>query len=206
VPYRPGIDDAVNRETHFNGKGNVTACSFFHNGALARYGLTQIPMNAKRLFKILVGTLAGTSALTSASYKLSELRNKQFREPELINSFLKKKLGLSIPKDHPNGWIIHFIIGGLFLAAYDKVWSVDGVNKSVKTDLLFGTVTGLIGVAAWKLISKFEPKIKALKKDEYYVQLFISHIIFSLASSTAYGKKIEALKPEARPLLSAKAG
>jgi hypothetical protein len=147
-------------------------------------------MKAKRLLKILVGTIAGTSALTTTSYKLSELRNKQFREPELINSFLKKKFGLDIPKDHPNGWIIHFIVGALFLAAYDKVWSTDGINKTIKSDILLGTVTGLVGVAAWKLISKLEPRMKALKKDEYYLQLFISHVIFSLMSSTAYGKKI----------------
>src|SRR5436190_16013654 len=153
--------------------------------------LTKISMNVKRLFKILVGTIAGTSALTTTSYKLTELRDKQFREPELINSFLKKKLGMKIPKDHPNGWIIHFIIGTLFLAAYDKAWSINGIGKSVKSDLLLGAMTGLIGVGAWKLISKLEPRIKALKNNEYYVQLFISHVIFSLMSSTAYGKRIE---------------
>jgi hypothetical protein len=169
--------------------------------------LTQIAMNVKRLFKILVGTLAGTTALTTTSYKLSELRDKQFREPELINSFLKKKLGLKIAKDHPNGWIIHFIIGALFLAAYDKVWSINGMSKSVKGDLLLGTMTGLIGIGAWKLISKLEPRIKALKRDEYYVQLFISHIIFSLASSTVYGKKIEHRKMiEGKPDLEIPAG
>jgi hypothetical protein len=163
-------------------------------------------MKAKRLFKILAGTLAGTSALTTTSYKLSELRNRQFREPELINSFLKKKFGLKIPKDHPNGWIIHFIIGALFLAAYDRVWSIDGINKSVKNDLLLGTVTGLIGVAAWKLISKLEPKIKALKKDEYYVQLFLSHLVFSLLSSTVYGKKIEPAIEVEKPARAIQAG
>ena len=95
----------------------------------------------------------------------------------------------------------------MFLAAYDKMWSSNGIGKSVKGDLFLGILTGLIGVGAWKLASKLEPRIKALKNNEYYVQLFISHVIFSLMSSTAYGKRVEnGQTANGKPVLAIQAG
>jgi hypothetical protein len=142
-------------------------------------------MDAVILKKILIGALVGTSAMTGYSYLVSDNSHRQFREPVLLNKFMKRS-GLPVQKESSKGWILHYTTGLLFATAYHKLWRFSRLQPSIKMGAVLGAVSGLVGIGVWKLLYNFYTHPPQTHERKYYKQLFAAHIIFGVFTTMGY--------------------
>lgn len=137
--------------------------------------------------KILVATLAGTSMMTAFSYLVSKAFHKLFKEPVLL-AIIMKKLGFNFSRQMKSvlAWLLHYFIGLLFVISYEIAWVYFEVPQSWLVGLIFGCVSGIIGVLGWMLIFRIPGKPPKVRFTEYYLQLFFAHIVFAMTVLTVY--------------------
>lgn len=139
-------------------------------------------------FKITIAALVGTSFMTAFSYVISESRKKQFREPELLNKLVRRLpiSGISPTKKGATGWVLHYVVGFMFNAFFDRIWQKSILKINTKSGLTLGAIFGLFGILIWKLTFKFHPNPPNINLKEFFYQLFIAHLIFGYFSMLGY--------------------
>jgi len=145
-------------------------------------------MDANLVLALAIGTVVATTIMTIFSYVVSKLRNRQFTEPVLLNRFL---CGFGVLKEYQlekniAGWIIHYLVGLIFLVAYYLIWSRTRFDPSLSTALVLGCCSGLIGIVGWSILFKIQSVPANIRLAEYYTQLFIAHVIFALTATGAF--------------------
>ncbi|MEO7175375.1 MAG: hypothetical protein ABIV51_05930 [Saprospiraceae bacterium] len=136
------------------------------------------------LIKILSSAIIGTSAMTLFSYIISQSKNKNFLEPELVSQLVKR-----LPKSYTGtqadiaGWTAHYAIGVLFVAIYTKTWAVMKIKPSVSSGAILGTLSGVVGVVGWHCMFKLHPAPPPKNRKQYYEQLIIAHTVFGIFSA-----------------------
>ncbi|MEX0647744.1 MAG: hypothetical protein WEA56_04665 [Balneolaceae bacterium] len=140
------------------------------------------------LLKILSASFAGTSLMTAFSYYRSDERNRQFKEPVLLNKLLTRTRFrkpalelLPLP-----GWLIHYMIGTSYTICYHYLWKCTNVNPTVQSGLWLGLISGLNGSAGWKLIFSNHPDPPDINFKKFYQHLLPAHIIFALGATAVY--------------------
>jgi hypothetical protein len=138
--------------------------------------------------KILTATLLGTTLMTLFSYYLSSVRKKQFREPELLNESLVRLriMSFATSKNHAAGWFIHYVVGLLFVVCYELVIRHTSLSPTLSFFALAGGLCGLIGIAGWHITLILLPNPPVVHLKEYYIQLFVAHILFGLGAYGGY--------------------
>lgn len=139
------------------------------------------------ILKIAAGACIGTSLMTLFSYLLSGLLNKQFREPVLLNSFLKR-LRFTNPENIPavSGWIIHYSIGTIFVLVYHLVWITTMLSPNILSGSLLGFTNGLVGMAGWALVFRIHPNPPSIDNKAHYLHLLFAHILFGISATGGY--------------------
>lgn len=141
------------------------------------------------LLKILIAGIAGTLLMTLFSYLLSKTENEQYREPELLNKLIDRSKNLPSVSDtrtNPIGWIAHFGIGIGFVAAYWLLWPKALDSPTIINVLILGAISGLVGIAAWKIFFTNHDNPPGNNRVGYYGQLFIAHLIFSAVAVLSF--------------------
>jgi hypothetical protein len=136
--------------------------------------------------EILSGAIAGTSAMTLYSYLLSESKNKQFREPELL-AILLKRLFPQINKrtTRVEGWMLHYSVGLFFTAIYDRIWRKTK-GPSLSSAFLLGSISGVVGISVWKKTFDLHPQPPLIEFKKYYGQLLVAHLVFGVFTALGY--------------------
>ena len=146
--------------------------------------ITHSTMN---LLKIVTSGIAATTAMSAFSYLVSEEKKKNFREPEVLGTLLKRRVsGLSKPAANAVGWGAHYGTGLVFAGLYDQLWKKTTVKPTVLSGAVLGAASGLAGILIWKATVALhpDPPVKAYKK--YHKHLFLAHIVFGIAAAQAY--------------------
>ncbi len=139
------------------------------------------------ILKILLATIAGTTTMTAFSYYVSEKFKEIFKEPVLLNFLLKAMKKEWLPeKTEAAGWILHYVFGLLFVLIYHAIWSWTDIDPTWFTGVIFGMISGVVGIISWHFMFKFSNHKPKIKFKQYYVQLFIAHIIFALTVIAVY--------------------
>ncbi|MES2575352.1 MAG: hypothetical protein V4572_10445 [Bacteroidota bacterium] len=144
-------------------------------------------MNCDTFTQIVISSIVATSVMTLFSYIISASFRELYKEPVLLGYCLTT-FNLSISKNLKIilGWVLHYIIGVLFVIGYHLVWINDVMLQNWISALILGAVSGLIGILSWIIIfkiSKYKPKIDF---KGYYLQLFFAHVIFGLSALIVY--------------------
>ncbi|MBO9583959.1 MAG: hypothetical protein J7574_07360 [Flavobacterium sp.] len=139
------------------------------------------------IVQLLLVSFAATSAMTWFSYAMSETFRELYKEPVLL-TYVVKKLDITLSKRSQKiwAWLIHYIIGLLFVIGYHIVWVKDIVSISPLTALLFGAISGLIGILGWVFLFKITHHQPPIDFRGYYIQLFFAHIIFAIVATAFY--------------------
>lgn len=145
------------------------------------------------LGKIILAGLVGTSFMTLYSYIISRRERDQFVEPVLLNELIDRSEGLPEIKEdqkeaHPAGWLSHYGMGVLFVLGYYILWRRSLTSPGIIKALLIGSVSGLIGIAGWKVMFAANNNPPRNNRFKYYRQLFFAHIVFSVFA--LYGYKL----------------
>jgi len=125
--------------------------------------------------------------MTLFSFILSVIRKKQFTEPVILNDLLRPSNAPGIQNyRHPLGWIIHYVVGLVFVICYHLLWSQDLVAPTVFNGAMLGAACGLIGIAGWHITLSIHPHPPVIDLKEFYVQLFFAHVIFGIVATLTY--------------------
>jgi hypothetical protein len=148
---------------------------------------TAIIMNLHLLLQILISSIAATSAMTLFSYIISASFRELYKEPVLLTYLLTKfHVEVSAPTKTILAWLLHYFIGLLFVIGYHFLWVYDLAEFSWRVALLFGAISGIIGILGWVILFKIVPQKPNIDFKGYYLQLFFAHIIFGLTAFWIY--------------------
>ena len=135
------------------------------------------------LSQILITTIAATSLMTLFSYVVSASARELYKEPVLLTYLLSSlKIEVSPQIKTFLAWLLHYIIGLLFVLIYHYLWVYDLVEMSWPAAFLLGAASGIIGIFGWILLFKIVPQKPNINFKGYYVQLFFAHIIFGVVA------------------------
>lgn len=146
-------------------------------------------MKQKQLLRFAAATLVGTSAMTLYSYVISKKRKQQFTEPVLLNELMDRSSDLpeiDNPKSHPAGWAGHYGVGLLFVISYYLLWRRTLTSPTIGKSLAVGSASGLLAIAAWHIMFSASNNPPQNNRKRYYGQLFVAHLVFSLAALYSY--------------------
>jgi xanthine/uracil permease len=130
--------------------------------------------------KILVESIAGTTAMTAFSYAASTVRRRQFVEPIIINLVLRKmEITPWLKSTSIIGWISHYIMGFFFAVAFNWLWEKEVVPTDWLATLVLGVVAGLIGISLWRIFFKLPNEKPDISYRAYYQHLLLAHIVFT---------------------------
>lgn len=138
------------------------------------------------ILQLILVSIVATSAMTWFSYAMSNSFRELYKEPVLLSYAIDKlKLDLSAKSKKTWGWLLHYIIGFLFVVGYHIIWVKDILSISPLSALILGVISGIIGIISWIVIFKMthHPPIDF---KGYYIQLFFAHIIFAIVAAVFY--------------------
>ena len=137
--------------------------------------------------RILFAGIVGTSAMTLFSYLVSERKNKNFREPELLGQLIERlPIKSSNQSAHIAGWAIHYAIGISFMVCYSKIWEHTRSKPTLSSGALLGAVNGLVGVSGWKLMFEAHPNPPAKELKPFFGHLILAHVVFGVFNVIGY--------------------
>ncbi|WP_345144102.1 hypothetical protein [Flavobacterium ginsengiterrae] len=138
------------------------------------------------IIQLILVSIAATSAMTWFSYAVSRSFRELYKEPVLLSYAISiLKIDLSTQAKKTWGWLLHYIIGFLFVVGYHIIWVKDILPISPLSALLLGVISGAIGIISWIFIFRVthHPPIDI---KGYYIQLFFAHIIFAIVATVFY--------------------
>jgi len=139
------------------------------------------------IIQLILVAIGATSAMTWFSYVMSKSFQELYKEPVLLSFALKKtNISLSEKSQKTWGWLIHYIIGFLFVMGYYIVWVKNILPVSPLNALLLGVISGVIGILSWIIIFKMTDHQPPIDFKGYYIQLFFAHIIFAIVATALY--------------------
>lgn len=144
-------------------------------------------MTIETIFQIFIEAIAATSLMTLFSYAVSAAAREVYKEPLLLSyvmSFLRMEVSLELKSIL--AWIIHYLIGLLFVIGFHLIWNNDIMEISWSNAFILGACIGAIGIAGWMILFNVIPKKPAIDYKGYYLQLFIVHLIFSATAFKVY--------------------
>lgn len=139
------------------------------------------------IFQLLLVTFFATSAMTIFSYIISIRFRKLYEEPLLLQYVLERiKVKMSIQVREILGWLIHYIVGFIFVSCYYFLWEYQFVPLTIISGIYLGAISGIIGIISWVVMFKLAHFFGKVSDKGYYFQLFIAHIIFGLTAVIDY--------------------
>lgn len=139
------------------------------------------------LIQLLIVSIMATSAMTWFSYAMSNNFRELYKEPVLLTYAIDKmKIDLSPQSKKTWGWLLHYIIGFLFVVGYHIIWVKDIVPISPLSSLILGVISGVVGIISWIIIFKMTHYHPPIDFRGYYIQLFFAHVIFAIVATALY--------------------
>jgi hypothetical protein len=137
--------------------------------------------------KIILAGFTGTSFMTLFSYLVSEVQEENFKEPELLGKLLQT-LAPDVNKDLGRfiGWNLHYFVGFIFAFLYASLWERTKVRPTLKSGLILGALSGMVGLTVWKLCFRVHPNPPKINFKRYYGHLLATHLIFGVFTVIGY--------------------
>lgn len=137
--------------------------------------------------RVISGAIIGTSVMTLFSYVVSGITNRQFKEPVLLNQLLRYfRYCKTLKKSSLPGWVLHYLIGTLFLISSNFIWNSTSADPNLKSGALLGLMYGIIGISGWHIIFRLHPNPPSIKLDKYYLHLIVAHIIYGGSAAAGF--------------------
>lgn len=132
-----------------------------------------------------LAAIAATSSMTLFSIIASKYEGQNFREPELLGTFISKTLKTDNNTSKQLGWATHYLIGIGWAAAYGMVLKSVKERSDLKNGLLFGTFGGIAAIFAWQKLFENHPAPPQINRNKFRLQLFVAHQIYGTVLAIA---------------------
>jgi hypothetical protein len=136
---------------------------------------------------IVIAAFAATSAMTIFSYILSDAFRKLYKEPLLLEYLIAgMHLNISTAAKKISAWLIHYLIGLFFVWTYFFLFEKGWYTISWRSGIIFGCIIGIIGIIGWRIMFALSPRKVPVRLSEYFLQLFLAHLIFAFTTIGVY--------------------
>jgi hypothetical protein len=146
-------------------------------------------MLSKKIYlaKVLFAGLTGTTFMTLFSYLVSETKEENFKEPELLGKLLYRLIpDLNKQNSRFAGWSLHYVVGFIFAFLYARLWEERKIKPTVESGLMLGGLSGVLAIIVWKSTFKLHPLPPKIYAGKYYGHLLITHFIFGAFAVLGY--------------------
>jgi len=143
----------------------------------------------KAIEKIIIASVVGTSFMTLYSYFRARAEKQEYVEPVMLNKLIDKSKNLPEVDNevvHPAGWGLHYLAGLGFVCAYWLLWRRALHKPTVPKIIVIGGISGLTGIAVWKLLFAQHGNPPHNHRAGYYRQLLTAHVVFTLFALLTY--------------------
>lgn len=141
------------------------------------------------ILSILAAGIAGTTMMTLFSQVCAWVSGEECNEAKLLNLLIKRSTDADrMEKTSAPGWILHYIVGFIFAAAFFILWNTTTLPMNFKTSLLFGFIAGVVGVVVWKIVFELHHRPPKINFALYFTQLIFAHVIFALIVYFVYNQ------------------
>jgi hypothetical protein len=123
-------------------------------------------------------SIVATTIMTLFSYGYSVLRQKKYKEPQLLNQLLQRAWIIRVSSNDPIGWAIHYVVGWLFIVLYLYILRTNDFHASLSFFVLCGIFSGFLGAAVWALVFRMHPNPPRIKLPEYLGMILVAHAAF----------------------------
>ena len=132
--------------------------------------------------KVLTSAITATSTMTAFSYFVSYIKERNFKEPELLADLSQefipsKERALALPA----GWLTHYSMGLAWALFETCLIENQKMKANVKSSILFGCFGGVIGALVWRTVFKNHPRPPVIPYHRFYGHLVLAHIVYSMA-------------------------
>jgi hypothetical protein len=139
------------------------------------------------ILRILAETIAAVTLMTAFSYLVSESFRKLFAEPVLLNYVIRLSgLRASPSLNSVLGWLIHYVLGLLFVLVYEWLWNSGLMSDGWPEALVLGIASGIVGIIGWMMIFSAPRDKPRVAFRAYYAQLLVAHIIFAAGATAVH--------------------
>jgi len=135
---------------------------------------------------VLLGAVAGTVAMTLFSYFLSDKKDREFKEPELLAKMVSRAFpSVNQMPAQIAGWMMHGSMGLMFAYVYKELLKNLRFSRDLPDDIFIGAVNGVAGILIWKLVFSVHPDPPKIQFSKFYQHLILAHIIYSTTTLSA---------------------
>ena len=136
--------------------------------------------------RVVTAAVGGTTMMTLYSYVISLARQKNFKEPVLLDKLITRLVPVADTKDgRVAGWVMHYLVGLLFAETYAPFWR-GAQHSNTKKGLILGGFSGIAAILIWKFTLDAHPLPPEVDFVHFAGQLFIAHLVFGLFSALAF--------------------
>jgi hypothetical protein len=140
-------------------------------------------MNVKAIF---CSGVVGTTVMTIFSYILSSKRKKNFKEPELLDIMIRRIPGIKEKETMLAGWLFHYTAGLSWTVVFAAVFGKLEKQPSLYNEVIFGLCGGIAAIFIWEGFFKLHPNPPRTDIREFYSQLIVAHLLFTVATGESY--------------------
>lgn len=137
-------------------------------------------MGSITIYAILLSGIVATTTMTIFSHLVSQIRNREFNEAQLLNKFIDNTKGLpEIPNENALlGWFLHYGIGIVFAAWMYCLFISSEWQPTLWLGAVLGLIAGMVGAVGWLSLFAFHPNAPETDLKEFLIQLLMAHCIF----------------------------
>jgi len=123
------------------------------------------------------------------SYLVSNIKKENYREPMVLASLLTKLMPDLKKEDAARaGWVLHYAAGAAFSSVFHQIWKRHFVKPTIASGIGLGAVSGLAGIAVWKMAFEAHPNPPKKTLKRYFTHLFLAHWVFGAFAALGYPK------------------
>ncbi|WP_339715728.1 DUF6789 family protein [uncultured Kriegella sp.] len=143
-------------------------------------------MGSTAIYAILLAGILATTTMTLFSYLVSQIRNREFNEAQLLNKFIDNTKCLpEIPNENSLwGWFLHYGIGIFFTVWMYCLFITFEWQPSIWLGAVLGLIAGMVGAVGWLSLFAFHPNAPETDLKEFLIQLLMAHCIFGATVAT----------------------
>ena len=128
------------------------------------------------------------------SYLASYKEHKNFKEPELLGTMIKRVVpGMEPKAAEATGWSMHLLAGYTFAFVYAQILERSGMKPTIGNGILMGTVSGIPAVMIWYSMFKLHPNPPKKRYESYFLHLIAAHAIFGAYTFAGFKKEKNAV-------------
>lgn len=126
----------------------------------------------------IIASIAGTTAFTLVSYAASGLMHEDFKQPKLLGQIVDRSSNLNKKQSAFTGWLMHYLIGFGFTAAYQQIVERTNIKPNLKNGAMIGALSSIPAALSWYTTLDLHPRPPRNKNLSYFTELLLGHIIF----------------------------